>query len=385
MKWKFETKKMSEIKPWPKNPRKITKKGLKKLNESIERFGVPQPIIINLDGTIIGGHARYKSLNQKNETEVMCAISEKQLNEKQLEELNIRLNKNIAGEFDFDILENEFKTNELIDWGFETKELDFDIKNPIEKEINLLSSDKVKEVSDIGAVFDLKNNVKFQGAGKFDLPILHEDMILDMDIPNTWAGRKATTTAPPYFYNFGNEGTIGLPFDKTVVGFYADDSKFESIWTDTANITKRFLDKKILGIISPNFSTYFDWPKAVRIFNIYRSRWVARYFQEAGIKIIPDITGSNEDIDFMFDGLPRNIPVCLQAHMKYSDKAIAEKNIVINAMFEKINPSRVWVYAPEDRKKIFPILQDERVKFLEPRTKIRREFFQKEKKEIEGE
>lgn len=382
MKWKFETKKLSDLKPWNKNPRKITSAGLEKLNQSISKFGIPQPLIINCDGTIIGGHARYKSLNKQNIPEVMCAVPTEQLTEKQLEELNIRLNANIAGEFDFDMLESEFNVDKLLEWGMESKEFEFEIEKISEKEINLLSAEKVKDVDDLSSVFDLKKNVKFKGAGLFDLPILKKDMILEMSSPNTWAGRKATTKQPPYFYNFGNEGTIGLPFEKTVVGFYAQDSKFESIWTDTANIVKRFLNKKIIGIVSPNFSTYFNWPKALRIFNIYRSRWVARYFQESGIPVIPDITGSDKDIDFMFDGLPVNIPVSLQAHMKYSDKAIAEKNVVLHALFEKINPTRVWVYASEDRKQMFPILKDKRVEFLEPRTKIRRDYFNAEHKKI---
>mgnify|MGYP003395732199 CR=1 FL=1 len=40
-----------------------------------------------------------------------------------MQELNISLNKNIAGEFDWDILANEFKIPELKEWGFEEFEL----------------------------------------------------------------------------------------------------------------------------------------------------------------------------------------------------------------------------------------------------------------------
>jgi hypothetical protein len=39
------------------------------------------------------------------------------LDEKEVEELNIRLNKNV-GEWDFDTLGNEFETSDLLEWGF---------------------------------------------------------------------------------------------------------------------------------------------------------------------------------------------------------------------------------------------------------------------------
>lgn len=123
MKWKFETKKLTDIKPWAKNPRRLKEKGLEDLGQSISKFGLPEPIVINTDGTIIGGHARYLTLKKQNTKEAFCAVPEKKLKEKDLAELNIRLNKNIAGEFDFDILDIEFERDDLLDFGFEEKEL----------------------------------------------------------------------------------------------------------------------------------------------------------------------------------------------------------------------------------------------------------------------
>ena len=50
---------ISKLKPATYNPRQITKKQVKDLKESIEKFGVVDPIIVNKDFTIIGGHQRY--------------------------------------------------------------------------------------------------------------------------------------------------------------------------------------------------------------------------------------------------------------------------------------------------------------------------------------
>jgi DNA modification methylase len=125
--WRYETRLLSEIKPWGRNPRRITKEGLEQLTRSISKFGLPEPIVLNIDGTIIGGHARYQSLKQQNILEAFCAIPERQLTEHELEELNIRLNKNIAGTWDDDLLANEFELSDLVDWGFDEKDLNIDI------------------------------------------------------------------------------------------------------------------------------------------------------------------------------------------------------------------------------------------------------------------
>ena len=127
MQWKFETRKLSDIKPWDKNPRKLNKKGMEDLNKSISKFGLPEPIVINTDGTIIGGHGRFFTLKKQKAETVFCAVPEMALTDKEFEELNIRLNKNVAGEFDFDILANEFELSDLVDWGFDEKDFQIDL------------------------------------------------------------------------------------------------------------------------------------------------------------------------------------------------------------------------------------------------------------------
>lgn len=123
IKWKLITKKVSELKPYHKNPRNITEQGLKDLKQSVDKFGLAEPIVINTDNVIIGGHGRVLTLKANGIKECDCYIPNRKLNDKEVEELNIRLNKNIAGTWDFDILANEFETNELLFWGFNEREL----------------------------------------------------------------------------------------------------------------------------------------------------------------------------------------------------------------------------------------------------------------------
>ena len=123
--WANEKRKLSDLKDWPKNPRRLTDAQAAQIAKSIVKFGFVDPIIINTDGTILGGHQRKRVLIvasiSKGSDLVDVRVPSRQLTEDEVEELNIRLNRN-TGEFDFDALANQFDEDKLIEWGFEAPE-----------------------------------------------------------------------------------------------------------------------------------------------------------------------------------------------------------------------------------------------------------------------
>jgi hypothetical protein len=121
--WTPVVKKLADLKPYDKNPRIITEQGLDQLGESFDEIGMAQPININTDGTILSGHARFLRLSKEGEKKVLCLLPDRTLTPKQEEAVIVRMNKNVAGKWDFDILANEFEMPDLIEWGF--TELDF--------------------------------------------------------------------------------------------------------------------------------------------------------------------------------------------------------------------------------------------------------------------
>lgn len=121
--WRNEKRKVAELKDHPKNPRVFTKKGMEDLTRSIQECGYVETIAINLDNTILSGHARKKVLLAAGITEVDVRVPERMLNEKEAETVLIRMNKNVAGEFDFEILANEYEISELKDFGFTDADL----------------------------------------------------------------------------------------------------------------------------------------------------------------------------------------------------------------------------------------------------------------------
>ena len=122
MQWEFVKIKVKDLVQQETNPRRIRKEQKEELQKSISKFGYAQPIVITNDNLIIGGHQRFLIAKSNKELEIECMRALEELNHKQIEELTIRLNKNI-GEFDFDMLANYYEPEDLVDWGFTLEEL----------------------------------------------------------------------------------------------------------------------------------------------------------------------------------------------------------------------------------------------------------------------
>ena len=132
--WKTEKRKINVLIPYEKNPRKISEKQIEDLKKSLQKFNLAEIPVINTDNTIIAGHQRLKILQLlgRGEEEIDVRIPDKKLTEKELQEYNIRSNKNIA-DWDFEILNEFFDKENLLEWGFLENELGIEI-NDIGKE-----------------------------------------------------------------------------------------------------------------------------------------------------------------------------------------------------------------------------------------------------------
>lgn len=151
--WKLELRKVADLKDHDKNPRKLSLEQAEHLQKSLSKFGVIEKPIVNLDGIIIGGHQRKKILKKLKIKEIECWVPDRLLLEKEAEELNIRLNKN-TGEWDWEILSNDWNPNDLINWGFSPEEILKDITT-IENETEEDDSDSLEPVKDEDAVTKL--------------------------------------------------------------------------------------------------------------------------------------------------------------------------------------------------------------------------------------
>lgn len=121
--------KIKDLKPAEYNPRKIDDEMLQQLKTSLANFNCVEPAVININperfNIIIGGHQRIKAAKSLNWKEFPCV--EVNLSLERERELNVRLNKN-TGEFDFDLLDEFFEKDDLLDWGFSADDFEDDVE-----------------------------------------------------------------------------------------------------------------------------------------------------------------------------------------------------------------------------------------------------------------
>ena len=132
MKWNVEKRKIKDLHEYAKTPRYLHKVEAEHLQESIDKFGQCEPIVINRDGIIVGGHQRVRTMRKMGYKEVDVYVPDLPLSEKEIEELNMRLNKNI-GNWDYDMLANAWDPEDLLEWGFTEKDLHMDAKEEEEE------------------------------------------------------------------------------------------------------------------------------------------------------------------------------------------------------------------------------------------------------------
>lgn len=142
--------KISEVKLNPNNPRLIKDDKFTKLVQSIKDFPEMldiRPIVVNADMVILGGNMRFKACKEAGLKEVPIIIADN-LTEEQQREFLIKDNTS-GGEWDFEMLSNDWDVEQLEDWGLEVPTFATDV------DYSILDDDDVS-----GQLEDMTNGVK---------------------------------------------------------------------------------------------------------------------------------------------------------------------------------------------------------------------------------
>lgn len=139
----IQTVKISEVKLNPNNPRIIKDDKFAKLVKSIQEL--PQmleirPIVVNADMVVLGGNMRLKACKEAGLKEVPIIIADN-LSEEQQREFLIKDNVS-GGEWDFEMLANEWDVEQLEDWGLDIPSFDINNEESEPQEQNKKLSDR---------------------------------------------------------------------------------------------------------------------------------------------------------------------------------------------------------------------------------------------------
>jgi DNA modification methylase len=183
-----------QIFPYERNARK-NDHAVDEVIKSIERVGYRTPIIVDENNVILCGHTRYKAIVKMGWAEIPFIVRHTDLTEEQKKEYRIRDNKTgEIAEWDFEILEADFSSEELIDFGF-------DIKDLTQPEVEEDEAPPVPEIARTvkGDIYTLGNHRVMCG-----------DSTMIDDVEKLMDGKKADMvfTDPPYGVSY----TGGLQF-----------------------------------------------------------------------------------------------------------------------------------------------------------------------------
>ena len=126
--------------------------------------------------------------------------------------------------------------------------------------------------------------------------------------------------------------------------FFVDDYQFTRFWSDTDRYLPKL--KRFRAVLTPDFSLYTDFPRAVQLYNHYRRHWLGAYWQEHGVEVIPTIGWSDESsYEFCFDGEPRNSIVAVSSvgtQANETSKVLFLKGF--EEMQRRLNPRLIILY-----------------------------------------
>ena len=140
--------------------------------------------------------------------------------------------------------------------------------------------------------------------------------------------------------------------ENKAVHFFLDDYQFNRVWNDP----DRYIDlfRRFRYVLTPDFSLYTDFPKALQIYNHYRKHWLGAYWQLNGINVIPTVCWSDkESFEWCFDGEPAHSAVAVSSVGTQRSKDTKRK--FLDGYFEmvdRLQPTQIIFYGnvPEECK-----------------------------------
>lgn len=154
------------------------------------------------------------------------------------------------------------------------------------------------------------------------------------------------------------------------VHFFLDDYQFNRLWNRPDKYIQLLL--KFKYVLSPDFSMYTDYPKAMQMWKHYQKHWLGAYMELFGINVIPTIGWSDKDsFKWCFDGEPKNSIVAVSSIGTQRDKESKQAFLEgYNKMLEVLKPTKIlfWGNIPNeiDKSNVIQMgyIMDEKFKLM---------------------
>lgn len=139
-----------------------------------------------------------------------------------------------------------------------------------------------------------------------------------------------------------------------ILAWFVDDSRFEYVWLNKEGYTKRIIEIGYENVMSCDFSIWADSPRIEQFYNMYRNRSLALYWQDNGLKILPDLNWSDDkSLSASIVGQPKYAPVVIvESRTLGGQVGIANFINGLNYQIHHLEPKHVVIYGVSNRKYI---------------------------------
>ena len=317
-------KKLKDIHPYKKNPRK-NDNAVEYVANSIKEFGFKVPLVIDKEGEIVTGHTRYKAAKQLGLKKVPCIIAE-DLTPEQIRAFRLADNK-VAELAEWDLKLLDFELDALAEVDIDMSDFSFDVDSIHDDWTEQHEKNKKDERFADANILNLEK-MQFYGVGEYDIPPLRP--LKKVPEVEEWISFNyvLTETHPE------NKG----------VHFFINDYQFERIWNNPDKYMARLQEFAVVA--TPDFSPYGDMPFAAQLWNHYRKHWVGAYMQTFGIPVIPTIRASTDKRSkkFYLDGEPRGGAVLISSMWTSTEEDLEIFLEEYEQMKKTLKPSQILIY-----------------------------------------
>ena len=332
---KIEYVKLSEIKPYSGNAKTHPREQIEQIKKSINEVGFNDPIGV-WHGEIVEGHGRYMAAQELG-LDTVPIIRLDSLTDEQRRAYALIHNKlTMNSDFDFDLLNIELEGIFDIDMGDFGFDLNFDDEEEQAERSHTSDSgddDNFVDERDPSCqhnVFENQDRLQFPCIGFYGIPEM---------LPTQTVGDK--------MLRFMDWKEIDNPQDY-IAHFYYDDYKFISAWREPDKYVERL--KQFKAVVSPDFSLYIDFPRALQLLSCYRRQWCGAYWQSLGIDVIPDVVcGDKESFAYCFDGIPKGGTVAVSSvgvkrDNEWNNKSGDMFKAGYDEMMKRLEPTTILFY-----------------------------------------
>lgn len=236
---------------------------------------------------------------------------------------------------------------------------------------------------------DIVGGKPSKGPNSWGVPNLRPDMLVE-SLPDNllmWGDRQSTPDDGNsyYLFNYGATPWEGLPFDRSIYAWFTHDTNIESWWMNPDYRVGQMIRLGSRAAIVPDYSLWDHSPRVLKLYSIYRSMWLGRYFQETRmIKVIPRIEFFMEDAElFSLSGIPFNAPVVatqMQTDIPEEHESMIQKKL--SEAIDIIKPKQLLVVASSHGEEVIrgaKINCD--VRILPPASKLRKTKIRKKEED----